>query len=126
LLPKAGAAFGESNGLILDHSAAASDLLLADLRSDAGMEWVPERAWLTKVVVDAKAGDVNFDLAIDASGAGRPSPVDAGFAPFRSTPVPRAPIALYLGLAAVLIVGLPLLLERAARAASGRTPLAGA
>jgi Uncharacterized protein conserved in bacteria (DUF2330) len=125
LLPKAGA-FAESNGLILDHSAAASDGLLADLRSDAGMEWVPERAWLTKIVIDAEAAELNFDLAIDASGAGRPSPVDAGFAPFRPTPVPRAPVALYLGIAALLIVALPIALERAARAAAGRTPLAGA
>jgi hypothetical protein len=52
MLPKAGA-FAESDGLILDHSAAASDGLLADLRSDAGMGWVPSDAWLTKVVVDA-------------------------------------------------------------------------
>ena len=30
-----------SNGLTLGHSAAATDLLLTDLRSDKGMEWVP-------------------------------------------------------------------------------------
>jgi hypothetical protein len=127
LLPKAGAPFGESAGLILDHSAAASDSLLADLRSDAGMEWVPDDAWLTKVVVDASAGELNYDLAIDASGAGTPSAVDAGFAPFTGTPVPRAPVALYLGLAAMLIVALPIGLERVARASgSGRSPLAGA
>jgi Uncharacterized protein conserved in bacteria (DUF2330) len=125
LLPNAGA-FAESAGLILDHSAAATGGLLADLRSDAGMEWVPDEAWLTKVVVDSSADELNFDLAIDASGAGRPSPVDAGFAPFRPTPVPRAPVALYLVLAAVLVVAVPLGLERAARAASGRPPLAGA
>ncbi len=125
LLPKAGAAFGESAGLILDHSAAASETLLADLRSDAGMEWVPDEAWLTKVVVDTSADELNFDLAIDASGAGKPSPVDAGFAPFRPTPVPRAPVALFLGLAAVLIVALPIGLERAARN-TGPSPWAGA
>ncbi len=127
LLPKAGAPFGESAGLILDHSAAASDSLLADLRSDAGMEWIPDDAWLTKVVVDARAGELDFDLAIDASGAGTPSAVDAGFAPFTATPAPRAPVALYLGLAALLIVALPIGLERVARASgSGRPPLAGA
>jgi Uncharacterized protein conserved in bacteria (DUF2330) len=126
LLPRAGA-FGEDAGLILDHSAEASDLLLSDLRSDAGMEWVPDEAWLTKVVVDASAGELNFDLAIDASGAGKPSAVDAGLAPFRPTPVPRAPVALYLGLAAIGIVGLPMLVDRATRhAGGGRTPLAGA
>jgi hypothetical protein len=125
LLPNAGA-FGESAGLILDHSDAASAGLLADLRSDAGMEWVPDDAWLTKVVIDARAEELNFDLAIDASGAGRPSPIDAGFAPFRPTPVPRAPIALYLGLVAVLVVAVPIGLERATRANSGRPPPAGA
>ena len=125
LLPKAGAAFGESAGLILDHSAAATDSLLADLRSDAGMEWVPEEAWLTKVVVDASADELNFDLAIDASGAEKPSPVDAGFAPFGPMSPPRAPIALFLGLAAVLVIGLPIMVDRATRS-SGPRPWAGA
>ena len=124
MLPNAGA-FGESAGLILDHSAAASESLLTDLRSDAGMEWVPDEAWLTKVVIDASAAELNFDLAIAASG-GRPSPVDAGLAPFRQTPVPRPPVALYLALAAALVVAVPLGLERLARGASGRPPLAGA
>ena len=125
LLPNAGA-FGESAGLILDHSDAASDSLLTDLRSDAGMEWVPNDAWLTKVVIDSAADQLNFDLAIDASGAGRPSPIDAGFAPFRPTPVPRSPIALYLGLGAMLIVAVPIGLERATRVGSRRPPFAGA
>jgi Uncharacterized protein conserved in bacteria (DUF2330) len=125
LLPNAGA-FGESAGLILDHSDAASDGLLTDLRSDAGMEWVPNDAWLTKVVIDSAADQLNFDLAIDVSGAGKPSPIDAGFAPFRPTPVPRSPIALYLGLAAMLIVAVPIGLERATRVGSRRPPFAGA
>jgi hypothetical protein len=125
LLPNAGA-FGESSGLILDHSDAASDGLLTDLRSDAGMEWVPNDAWLTKVVIDSAADQLNFDLAIDASGAGKPSPIDAGFAPFGPTPMPRAPIALYLGLGAFLVVAVPIGLERATRGGSGRRPFAGA
>jgi hypothetical protein len=123
LLPNAGG-FGESAGLILDHSAAATESLLTDLRSDDGMGWVPDGAWLTKVVVDASADELNFDLAIDASG-GKPSPVDAGLSPFRPTPVPRPPVTLYLGLAAALVVGIPIALERATRPASGRPPLAG-
>jgi Uncharacterized protein conserved in bacteria (DUF2330) len=124
LLPNAGA-FAEGGGLILDHSAAATDSLLADLRSDAGMEWVPAEAWLTKVVVDLTADRLDFDLAIDASGAGAPSPIDAGFAPFGPDPVPRAPVALYLLLAGTLVVAVPLLFERAARPTGGQ-PLAGA
>ena len=124
MLPSPGA-FGRSEGLQLDHSAPASEALLADLRSDAGMEWVPDEAWLTKVVVDARAGDLVFDLAIDASGANRPSAIDAGYAPFTDRPVPRAPVALYLLAAATAIVLVPLALVRAGRPAGGR-PLAGA
>ena len=66
-------------GLELGHSAAASESLLTDLRSDAGMEWVPSSGWLSKVRIDAaRAADSSFDLAIDASGAGQPSRVMAG------------------------------------------------
>ena len=68
------------NGIRLDHSAAASDSLLADLRSDRGMEWVPSSGWLSKIAVDAAAGDLTYDLAIDVSGADSPSLVDAGLA----------------------------------------------
>ena len=66
------------NGLNLLNDEPASDSLLADLRSDRGMEWVPESAWLTKVRIDASADQLGFDLAIDASGKGSPSYVDAG------------------------------------------------
>jgi hypothetical protein len=66
-------------GLRLDHSAAASQGLLDDLRSDRGMEWIPTEAWLTKVGIESSAGQLSYDLAIDASGAGAPSRVDAGF-----------------------------------------------
>ncbi len=126
MLPNAGAAF-ESDGLILDHSAPATESLLADLRSDAGMEWVPEDAWLTKVVIDTAAGQLDFDLALDASGAGQPSPIDAGYAPFTSNPAPQSPVAIYVLLAAAAIVAIPLLLDRAARVAGvGGPPLAGA
>jgi hypothetical protein len=125
MLPNAGA-FAESAGLDLDHSAVASPGLLADLRSDVGMEWVPDRAWLTKVVVDTTAGELTYDLAIDASGAGRPSAVDAGFAPFGPDPAPRAPVALYLVLGAAVIVAVPLALQRGrGRMPGGPPPLAG-
>jgi hypothetical protein len=121
MLPKPGA-FAESDGLILDHSAPANELLLADLRSDVGMEWIPDEAWLTKVVVASEAGDLEFDLAIDASGAGRPSPIDAGYAPFSSRPVPTEPVALYLLLAAAAVIAVPLLLERSTRGQAPRMP----
>ncbi len=66
-------------GLRVEYDQAASDLLLADLRSDKGMEWVPDRAWLTKIGIDVEATSLTYDLAVDASGMGRPSVVDAGF-----------------------------------------------
>jgi hypothetical protein len=90
-----------SNGLTLDHNARATEALLTDLRSDKGMEWVPERAWLSKVRIDASAPQLGFDLAIDASGAGQPSRIAAGLdlpgtvaAPDRTADVARVIVAL--------------------------------
>ena len=66
------------NGMSLDYSQPASESLLADLRSDRGMEWVPQHAWLSKIALDGEASQFGYDLAIDASGAGAPSRVAAG------------------------------------------------
>jgi len=68
-----------SNGLRLEHSDTASQSLLDDLRSDRGMGWVPTSGFLTKIAVDADAAQLSYDLAIDASGQGVPSWVQAGF-----------------------------------------------
>lgn len=79
------------------------------------------------MLVDTTAGDLTYDLAIDASGAGAPSPVDAGFAPFGPDPIPRAPVALYLLLAGIIVVAVPLLLSRArGTVRDGTPPFAGA
>lgn len=69
---------GGGNGLTLAYSKAASASLLSDLRSDRGMDWVPGSAWLTKIVVDASPAQLDYDLAIDASGQGTPSRLQAG------------------------------------------------
>jgi hypothetical protein len=69
------------DGLTLSYYGQATDLLLDDLRSDAGMGWVPESAWLTKLIVSSSAGDLKYDLAVDASGEGMPSYRDAGLVP---------------------------------------------
>ena len=66
------------SGLALTHSDRATDLLLDDLRSDDGMAWVPRSAWLTKLEIDSAVSDLRYDLAVDTSGFGNPSPVDAG------------------------------------------------
>jgi hypothetical protein len=100
------------NGIRLDHSASASDGLLADLRSDRGMEWVPSSAWLTKVEVAGTADQVSYDLAVDASGAGAPSAIDAGLvmpgAPAVPAPFDVARLLMALGFAAVGLVGIGL------------------
>jgi hypothetical protein len=70
---------GPREGMALTHSQRAQQLLLDDLRSDDGMSWVPRSAWLTKLQIDTAAGDLGYDLAVDASGQANPSPVAAGF-----------------------------------------------
>ena len=86
LLPQATTSSDE--GLILERSEPASQSLLADLRSDKGMEWLPSSGmWLDYIRVSTRAGELDHDLAIDVTG-GSPSPVDAGF----DVPSPRLPL----------------------------------
>jgi len=92
------------NGLTLDHSAAATDSLLADLRSDKGMGWIPASAWLSKVEINADAAQLKFDLAIDPTGTGAPSMVDAGLA--GSGPPPSLPTGNLLVLWLLVAVGI--------------------
>jgi hypothetical protein len=87
LLPQADT-LPEEQGLILERSEPASELLLADLRSDRGMEWLPASGmWLDYIRINTPAGLLDHDLAINVSG-GSPSRVDAGF----NVPSPRLPL----------------------------------
>jgi Uncharacterized protein conserved in bacteria (DUF2330) len=99
-----------NNGLFLDHFAPATSSLLDDLRADAGMGWIPDIAWLTKVRIDASAADLRFDLAIDATGSGQPSMVRAGLAAAEAPPVSGPDMALLVtaitGLLALTIAAL--------------------
>jgi hypothetical protein len=71
---------GDQNGLIQEVSEPATRSLLRDLRSDRGMKWLPASGiWLTYIRINEPAGELTHDLAIDASGYGRPNPVAAGF-----------------------------------------------
>jgi hypothetical protein len=72
---------GERSELNVTHSAAATKTLLDDLRADAGMGWVPASGWLTRIDLNTSAGDLKYDLAVDASGRAEPSPVSAGLSP---------------------------------------------
>jgi hypothetical protein len=128
MLPDPSAILG-TPGLSLEHAAPASGQLLADLRSDKGMKWIPESAWLTQVRIDARAPELRFDLAIDASGQNAPSLRDAGFAPYGPAPVPPSGTSLWvllLGLALSLPLAATWLVAVLARSGSGGRPLAGA
>jgi hypothetical protein len=66
------------------------------------MEWVPTSAWLTKVTIDTTAVALAFDLAIDASGQGAPSRIQAGLQPPSVTnPATAAALAFLFGLLAL-------------------------
>jgi Uncharacterized protein conserved in bacteria (DUF2330) len=67
-------------GLELSRSEPASELLLADLASDRGMEWIPSTMWLTHLPLAAPAGELDYDLAISTHAGTSPSVVDAGLA----------------------------------------------
>jgi hypothetical protein len=98
-------------GLTIDRSEAASSSLLTDLRSDVGMEWVPNDMWLTYMQLDAAAGDLDYDLAIAADGGGLPAIADVGVSLPETRPVtgggnaiPMWPVALGILAGAVLLV----------------------
>jgi uncharacterized protein DUF2330 len=68
-------------GITLASSGPASAQLLADLRADKGMGWLPATGmWLSYLRIDSTAGELTHDLAVDASGRASPSPVAAGLA----------------------------------------------
>jgi uncharacterized protein DUF2330 len=97
------------NGLVLGHSDRATASLLDDLRSDRGMGWIPTRGWLSKITIDASAGQLMYDLAIDPTGSGRPSRVDAGLslpaAPSAPVEPLRAGVALLIVVLGLAVIG---------------------
>ena len=102
---------GAEGGLVLDRSESADDLLLADLRSDKGMKWIPASdMWFSYVRIDTTAGELKHDLAIDATGRSEPSPVAAGLQlPLRLPELPQEAspwpwVAAILGGLAVFVV----------------------
>jgi hypothetical protein len=76
-------------GLTVERSVAASDSLLFDLRTDRGMEWVPEEMWLTHLTLAESAQDLDYDLSVGAGGRG-PSLEAAGLVLPRSEATPDA------------------------------------
>jgi len=98
LLPARGEA------LTLTHSERATKALLNDLRADAGMSWVPQSAWLTRMEIDSAAADLRFDLAVDTSGAASPSRVAAGLVPPGAAGSEGSPSAIVWAAAAAAVV----------------------
>jgi hypothetical protein len=86
------------------------------------MEWVPEAGWLTKIEVDATAGQLRYDLAIDATGQGVPSRHQAGLdiaAP--SEPAGTVDVGRLLTTLTIIVAGTALLgLLLTSRPAGGR------
>jgi hypothetical protein len=114
------------NGIGLAHSDEATESLLDDLRSDRGMSWIPTRGWLTQVRVDADADQLTYDLAVDETGSGHPSPVAAGFelpsSPRATVDTGRVGLALLVLLTGIAVVAGVMI----GRGSSGRVPRAPA
>jgi hypothetical protein len=103
------AMFAGGSGLTVARNAAASPALLADLRSDKGMEWLPQDMWLTYLQLDAPAGDLDYDLAVSTEPHRLPSPEAAGVKVIeelhrvREAPASRSLWPLAAGLVAALL-----------------------
>jgi Uncharacterized protein conserved in bacteria (DUF2330) len=84
-------------GLSLERNEPASSGLLADLRSDKGMEWVPESMWLTYLRVNAPAGELRYDLAVSTNPHVSPDLADVGITepPAATASLPRPDRALW-------------------------------
>jgi hypothetical protein len=93
-------------GVTLSASRPAGSPLLSDLRSDKGMGWIPQTAWLSYLKVNSPASSLTYDLAADVSGAGRPSATAAALS-FVAPAVPRGGGSwwwiAFIGLSAVTV-----------------------
>ena len=96
------------SGLILERSEPASSGLLRDLSSDRGMGWLPTSGmWLSYLRLHTNAGALTYDLAVDPTGFGHPSPVDAGLVAPTAAPTGSSDLwVLWVGLSvgAVLVL----------------------
>jgi Uncharacterized protein conserved in bacteria (DUF2330) len=76
-------------GLRLERSEPASGSLLADLRADRGMGWVPDDMWLTYLKADVDVGDLTYDLAASPTRDTTPTVRDTGIDRAGSLVAPR-------------------------------------
>ena len=95
---------GSGEGMILERSEPASQLLLTDLNSDRGMSWLPDDGmWLSYLRLNLPAGELTHDLALNTQG-GSPSPVDAGFVLPRVDTIPSDAALIWPWLLAAAVV----------------------
>jgi hypothetical protein len=101
-------AFWNAPGMTLKHYGPASEPLLADLRSDQGMEWLPQSGmWLTALSLHTPALALGYDLSIDGGGPVAPEPLAAPAGDSRWT-------WLVVALVVILVAGLGVRLWRPA------------
>jgi len=103
-------------GLSLRRSEQASPLLLDDLRSDDGMEWMPKAMWFSHLRLGAEAADLDYDLGISTTLGVAPTAeaigVRADVAPVAvaaprdggSGWAPLVPVSLAFGVTALVLV----------------------
>ena len=102
---------GSSQGLVLERSEEASELLLTDLAGDRGMEWLPTKdMWLDYIRINLPASQLDHDLVLGVDGDA-PSPVDAGIA-VAGAKVPQEPAPVWAWVGAGLVAAVVLLIDR--------------
>jgi Uncharacterized protein conserved in bacteria (DUF2330) len=74
-------------GLALKRHEWATPELLADLRSDKGMGWIPDRMWFTYLPLDTTAGTLDYDLAMSTHPGVTPRLDDTGVQAEQAHPV---------------------------------------
>ena len=109
-------------GLELARSDAASESLLADLRSDKGMGWVPDKMWLSYLRVNTEAKNLDYDLAVSTHAGVLPSARMVGIGlpggPAPSPSSPGFPVWQVSAIVGVLLAGATVLAVRARRQAA--------
>jgi uncharacterized protein DUF2330 len=66
-------------GMQIRHSGLASSQLLADLRADRGMRWLPTSGmWFTAMTIHTPAVNMRADLSIDGGGLAASIPASSG------------------------------------------------
>lgn len=115
ILPAPKTGTPDDRGLVLVRQQEASESLLADLRSDRGMKWMPaDGMTLTYLSLNVPAGELGYDLGLDAHG-NPPSLTDVGTT-IPSVEADGAPIGWFI----VALVGALALVAGAQVRLSGR------